>query len=143
MRSNVQKAGRKSGLDEEFAQQLTHAKVTNHEMDCWQTLQIKGQRIARQADIKVSLDDGRKVVVLCDGEVFHGPGCLWADPEDRIASDRETALAYFDLGYSVVRYSESEIHDGTALAHFQDAMKRLSSIQKLYRNWCPEEEIEQ
>ena len=54
--------------------------------------------------------------------------------------DRETALAFYDLGYTTLRYSESEIHDGRALTHFQATMKRLATCQRVYRNWCPEEE---
>jgi hypothetical protein len=127
-------------LEAEFESQLRKAGVSELEMNCWQSVPIDGKKVPREADIKVAVGDGRKVVVLCDGEAFHGPKVIHGDPQERIDGDRATALAFFYLGYSVVRYSETEIHDGTALDHFGDVMQRLGSCQKVYRNWSPLEE---
>jgi hypothetical protein len=127
-------------LEGKFSGMLRQAGYTELEMNCWQSLPIGGRKVPRESDIKVAVGDGRKVVVLCDGEAFHGPNAIHGDPQQRIDNDRKTALAFFELGYSVVRYSETEIHDGTALDHFTGVMQRLASCKKVYRNWCPAEE---
>lgn len=127
-------------LEASFAQQLRTARVGGLEMNSWQTLRIGEKKQPREADIKISIGDGRKIVVLCDGEAFHGPKTIHGNPAERIENDRQTALAFYDLGYTVVRYSESEIHDGRALVHLQDTMKRLARCQRIYRNWHPHEE---
>jgi len=127
-------------LENKFSGMLRRAGYAGLEMNRWQSLPIDGQKVPREADIKVAVGDGRKVVVLCDGEAFHGPDAIHGDPQERIDGDRATALAFFGLGYSVVRYSETEIHDGMALDHFTGVMRRLESCEKIYRNWCPPEE---
>lgn len=139
---NREQARTDSRLEGEFAENLERAGFKICARNSWMTLQIGQNKVKREADIKVAVGDGRKAIVLCDGEAFHGPGCLYAEPEARISSDRETAMAFFGLGYSVVRYSETEIHDGIAIDHFRDVMKRLASRQRVYRNWCPAEELE-
>lgn len=140
IRKNVRKAITSSKLEMEFADQLQSLGFDVSVRNSWTTLRIAGQKVQREADLKIPVGDGRKVIVLCDGEAFHGPGTLYVDPQERIDADRETALAFFGLGYSVLRYSETEIHDGTALDHFADVMQRLGSCKKIYRNWCPDEE---
>jgi hypothetical protein len=80
-------------LEAEFGRQLDAAGVRNLHFDSWQTLLVGGRRVPRQADIKVEISDGRKIVVLCDGEAFHGPKAIFGDPVARVAADRETALA--------------------------------------------------
>jgi len=141
MRQNVEKARTHSQLEAFFAVQMEDSGFAIVARNVWTTLRVAGEKVKREADIKVAIGDGRKVVVLCDGEAFHGPKAIHGDPQERIDGDRETALAFFDLGYSVVRYSETEIHDGTALDHFAGVMRRLDSCEKVYRNWCPLEEL--
>lgn len=136
-----QRFGGTCALERSFSEELHEAGYRDLEMNTWQSLPIGGRRVPREADIKVAVGDGRKIVVLCDGEAFHGPKVIHGVPADRIAQDRETALAFFELGYSVLRYSETELHNGTALAHFHEVMSRLVLTQKIYRNWCPAEEL--
>ena len=62
------------------------------------------------------------------------------DPQKKIAEDRATALAMFQVGYSVLRYSGDEIRSGFALSHLERVLSRLSSCSSIYRNWCPDEE---
>lgn len=140
MLDNIELARTDSQLEQVFTARLEQNGYEIAARNSWATLRISNRKVKREADIKVAVGDGRKVVVLCDGEAFHGPKAIYGDPQTRIDGDRETALAFFDLGYSVVRYSETEIHDGTALEHFKGLMDRLQSCNKVYRNWCPVEE---
>jgi len=139
IRQTVMRSQTSNDLEDNFAEELRLLGLPV-EQTAWHTLEIGGERVKREADIKVALDDTRKAVVFCDGEVFHGPGCIYVEPEVKMTEDRQTALAFFELGYTVLRYSESEIHDGRALAHLQETMTRLASCQRVYRNWAPEEE---
>ena len=136
-RMNVVKAAQAHELEEGFASQLRSSGVTEFDMNKWQTLSIDGDRVIREADLKVCLSDGRKVVVLCDGEAFHGPRFVFGPAQARIDNDIKTARAYYDLGYSVLRYSESEIKSGWALTHLLGALNRLTLVHKVYRTWHP------
>jgi len=130
--------GQGSALEAGFAEDLRKAGVADLTLNDWQSLRIGGRWCPREADIKVALGDGRKVVILCDGEAFHGPGFIYGPPADRIAEDVRTAEAYFATGYSVVRYSETEIQSGWALPHFQAMFDRLrTSSAQGYRTWHP------
>lgn len=104
------------------------------------TFKVAGVQTHREADIKVQLPKNHKVVILCDGEVFHGPGSLYTEPSIRIEDDVATAEGFFSLGYSVIRYSESEILAGDAVAHFDAALPALQAGGRLYRTWYPAEE---
>lgn len=128
-------------LEKKLASQLRERGVTKFRFNQWQAVPIAGARVPREADLKLDLGDGRKVVVLCDGEAFHGPRTIYGDPQIKIAGDRLTALGFFGLGYSVVRYSESEIHSGVAVGHLCQVLERLQSYRQIYRNWCPAEEV--
>lgn len=127
-------------LERLLARQLVEQGVTQFKFNQWQAVPVEGRLVPREADLKVEIGDGRKLVVLCDGEAFHGPCTIFGDPAGRIASDRATAMGYFALGYSVARYSESEIHDGSAAMHVRQLLARLQSCRQVYRNWCPAEE---
>jgi len=140
MHANREKARKGSGLEQEFENQLQGIGVFPCSRNDWITLEVAGQKVRREADLKVEVGGGRKIVVLCDGVAFHGPGCLYGDPEEKIAEDRDTALAFYGVGYSVVRYSGDEIRNGEAIAHFQKTLSRLTAHKKVYRNWCPAEE---
>jgi hypothetical protein len=108
--------------------------VTNH----WQSLEVFDRVSPREADIKLTLGTNHKMVLLCDGEAFHGPGCIFGNPADRIRDDVATARAYFDVGYSVVRYSETEIKAGQARDHLTLILARLKSEGgRIFRLWCP------
>lgn len=109
-------------------------------MNQWLSVPVSGEKVPREMDIKVEVGDGRKIAIFCDGEAFHGPGTIFGDPSERIKADRLTALAFFDLGYTSLRYSETEVHDGTAALHVQATLGRLGSCYKIYRNWYPLEE---
>lgn len=79
----------------------------------------------------------QKLVILCDGEAFHGPGFAFGDPSPRISDDVATAEGYYALGYSVIRYSETELKKGEALLHFLECFPRLNAGQRLLRLWYP------
>lgn len=138
IRDNREQARKSSGLEFFFVAQLQGAGIEPCGRNEWLTLTVDGLRVRREADIKVLMANGRKAIVLCDGEIFHGPRCLYGDPEQKIADDRATALAMFHRGYTVLRYSESEIRQGVALQHLQGV---LHSGLHLYRNWHPYEEV--
>ena len=134
-----QKFGGTHKLEASFADQLVEAEVTAFEMNQWQSVPVQGEMVPREADIKVSLGDSRKIVVLCDGEAFHGPKTVFGNPVEKIRSDMETAEAYFQLGYSVLRYSESEIKNGLAIKHFMETYACLrSSVLRVLRTWHPQ-----
>lgn len=125
-------------LEAAFASQIRQLVDLSFEMNKWQAVPINGRMAPREADIKIQISDGRKVVVLCDGEAFHGPRYIFGDPTVRIRDDVETAEAYYSLGYSVLRYSESEIHSGWAVQHLLETLRGLhSTTKKLYRTWFP------
>jgi hypothetical protein len=133
--------GKGSALEAGFAGALRRSGITDLLLNVWQSLSVGGRVCPREADIKISLEDGRKAVILCDGEAFHGPRFIYGSPTARIAEDVATAEAYFDVGYSVFRYSETEIKSGWALDHLLGALIRLrSGTSKIYRTWCPSEE---
>lgn len=62
-------------------------------------------------------------LVLCDGEAFHGPRFAFGDCSQRIVDDVATADGY----YALVRYSETEIREGTALTHFLACLPKLTT----------------
>lgn len=126
-----------SPLEKVLAQQLRKQGVNGFEMNQWQALQIGGRWCPREADIKIPVGVAHKLVVLCDGEAFHGPGFAFGDAHARIADDVATADAYFADGYSVARYSESEVKDGSACRHLLAWMPRLQVGERLYRTWHP------
>ena len=130
-------SGRGSNLEKGFAGQISQAGITGFVLNRWQILSVKGVSCPREADIKIPVGGGRKLVVLCDGEAFHGPGYIFGDKQARISDDIDTADAYFDAGYSVVRYSESEIHNKQAIQHLLSWLPRLRAGEHLYRTWHP------
>jgi hypothetical protein len=134
------RCGKTSPLEAALAKQLLEGGVMGVVLNDWQSVPIQGRMVPREADLKIPLGDGRKVVVLCDGEAFHGPRTIFGDPSMRIEADKETSEAYFSLGYSVFRYSESEIKSGYAAQHLLGALAKLKTVRSIYRNWCPNEE---
>ena len=126
-----------SPLEKSLALQLRKQGVSGFEMNQWQALRIGGEWCPREADIKILVGASHKLVVLCDGEAFHGPGFVFGDIQARIADDVATADAYFAAGYSVARYSESEVKDGSACRHLLAWLPRLRAGERLYRTWHP------
>lgn len=121
---------------------LTSLGETGFLVNQWQSLTVSGERVPREADIKLSVDGTRKLVILCDGEAFHGPGCIYGNSHDRIRDDVETAQAYFDAGYSILRYSGTEILSGSAQPHLAGALTRLrSGTGRVMRTWHPNVEM--
>lgn len=138
---NRESARTNSKLEQAFVDQLASIGIEPCARNSWMTVTLGGQQVRREADIKVSVGDGRKVIVLCDGVAFHGPGCMYADPVVKTADDRATALAFYKMGYTVLRYSGDEIRSGYALSHFQRVWGDLTSHHRVYRNWHPLEEV--
>ncbi len=142
IRENREKARVGSGLEETFAKQLISSGFEICDRNWWISLKINGEWASREADIKVAYGD-TKIIILCDGEAFHGPHQVFGDVDESIRRDRDTMLAFFDTGYSVVRYSESEINNNEAIEHFKNWVVRLKTEGRSYRNWCPPEELSQ
>jgi len=136
-RRMVQQAQTASGLEATMVAALKAASVDVVGRNIWLTLEVSGVRTHREIDIKVAAPSGHKIVVLCDGEAFHGPNALYVDPALRVSDDVSTAKALFTLGYSVCRYSESEIHNGEALAHLQGVLPHMHDKKRLLRLWHP------
>ena len=84
------RCGKSGSLETLLASQLKSRGFSDLVLNDWQAVPIGDRVVPREADIKVSLGDGRKVVVLCDGEAFHGPRTIFGDPNDRISLDIET-----------------------------------------------------
>jgi phage FluMu protein Com len=140
---NREQARNSSGLEEHFVEQMTRVGIRPCGRNEWLTLVVQGARVRREADIKVPLGRGRKAIVLCDGVAFHGPGCMYESVESKVEDDRATALAMFDLGYTVLRYSGDEIREGYALKHLSEVLVRVEFFtDRVYRNWYPLEERE-
>lgn len=129
----------RSKIEVRMSEALTELGETGFHLNQWQALNILGVVQPREADLKLSVDDNRKLVILCDGEAFHGPGAIFGDVEAGIQGDLDTARAYFDAGYSIVRYSETEILSGEAKVHVTDLLDRLrqSKTARIMRTWCP------
>lgn len=127
-----------SGLEDELVCQMEAAGIVVHARNRWRTIQVRGEPTCREADIEVKLEDGRKVLIFCDGEAFHGPRCRYRDPTACIDYDTETAQAFYDLGYSALRYSETEIRSGEAASHLLGVLDRLkASALRVCRTWHP------
>jgi len=124
-------------LERKLASQLRKSGICGFQMNQWQSFLFDEKWCPREADIKIPVGDGRKLVVLCDGEAFHGPKFAFGDAAARIADDVATADAYFAAGYSVVRYSESEVNSGDACRHLLAWLPRCSKGVQLYRTWHP------
>jgi hypothetical protein len=100
---------------------------SNLSMNTWQSIPVGSKLVPREVDIKIDLGGGRKAVVLCDGEAFHGPKTVFGDSRLRMLDDVETAKSFHSLGYSVFRFSESEINSGWAIQHLTSVLPTLKS----------------
>lgn len=129
---NREQARTGSRLEETFVDQMLDKGFAPCGRNVWITLEVEGQKVHRELDIRVNTSSGRKVIVLCDGIVYHGPGCLYTDPEKKTADDIATAESLYSLGYTVLRYSETEILSGQAIQHFQAVMQ---SEKHTLRHW--------
>lgn len=133
----------RSKLEIRMFEDLVSLGESNFELNRWQALVVFGKVSPREADVKLSVDGKRKLVIVCDGEAFHGPKCIFGDPDQRILDDQETARAYFDAGYSVIRYSETEITSGVSRSHLRASLERLRADMSLrvMRTWYPPIEV--
>jgi len=128
----------RSKIEVMLADALVALGETDFVTNQWQSLEVFGRVSPREADIKLTLGADRKLILLCDGEAFHGPGCIFGNPADRIRDDTATAHAYFDAGYSVVRYSETEIKSGVVMDHLSLILARLRAEGgRIFRLWYP------
>lgn len=123
-------------LEKDFAAAVTSIGVADFVLNAWQAVPVEGALVPREADLKINLA-GHKVVVLCDGEAFHGPKFVFGDVNRRVADDVATAEAYFSVGYSVIRYSETELRSGLALDHLVGVLPVLRTGRRLLRLWHP------
>ena len=129
---NREQARKGSRLEEEFVGQMRGRGIEPCGRNVWMTLTIAAKKVHREADIKVRLKSGRKAIVLCDGVVFHGPNCIYANPDEKMADDIATAEAMFHMGYTVLRYSEVEIKNGAAIEHLDGI---VNSGEHICRHW--------
>lgn len=129
---NREQARLGSGLEELFVEQMRERGIEPCGRNEWMTLPVDGKKVHREADIKIAMRSGRKAIVLCDGVAFHGPGCLYENPDEKTADDIATAEAMFHMGYTVLRYSGDEIKDGSAIDHLG---RVLSSGEHVCRHW--------
>lgn len=130
-----------SRLETSFVNQLQSVGVEGIETNVWQSVRVNGVSVPREVDVKVAVTDHVKIVVFCDGEAFHGPKTIFGIPEDRIAQDVATLQGFYSVGYSAIRYSETEIHNGFAIEHFLQSLdKVMRSELRVSRNWHPPKE---
>lgn len=134
---NREKARLGSGLEELFFSQLVSNGFHVSGRNCWSTISVSGEKAHREIDLKVSYASS-KILIFCDGEAYHGPKAVYSD---RREDDRETARAFHALGYSVVRYSESEIHSSAAIKHFKTWVEKIGADSPGFRIWDPQEEF--
>jgi len=131
---NREKARLGSGLEELFVDQMRERGIEPCGRNEWMTLTVGGKKVHREADIKIDMGSGIKAIVLCDGMAFHGPGCIYADPLEKMTDDIATAEAMFHMGYTVLRYSCAEIRDGSAIDHLSGVLRR---VEHVCRHWFP------
>lgn len=129
---NREKARLGSGLERLFVEQMRDCGVEPCGLNVWMTLPVNGKKVHREADIKIAMGSG-KAIVLCDGMVFHGPGTIHGDPAVKMADDEATALAMYDMGYTVLRYSGDEIKSGFAIEHLLQVLDKDTQVCRL---WC-------
>jgi len=130
-----------SNLELLFQKNLSDCMIS-FEHNSWQTIKINNTFERREIDLKIPLKNtNKKFIVFVDGEAFHGPQAFFkASPVER---DCNTTKAFSDLGYLTIRYSESEIKNGIAIAHFISKYKEFETRAPVYyyRNWMTKEEI--
>jgi len=131
-RKNREKARLGSGLERLFVEQMRDCGVEPCGRNEWMTVTVGGKKVRREADIKVVMGSS-KAIVLCDGVAFHGPGAVHGDPAVKMADDEATALAMYDMGYTVLRYSGDEIKSGFAIAHLLQVLDKGTQVCRL---WC-------
>jgi len=123
-------------LEADFAEALSKHGL-HPILNVWQAVPIQGTLVPREADLKIDLGL-HKIVVLCDGEAFHGPRFAFGDAARRVQDDTLTAEAYYALGYSVIRYSETELKSGWALDHLLGVVSDVrAEKRRLLRLWHP------
>jgi len=91
-----------------------------------------------ESDIVLNFDDIR-VIILIDGEAFHGKACYFNG--DTVEKDEWKSRILFKYNPFVIRYSETEVKGGFALKHLSIKIDEIRSnkILNYYRNWMMHE----
>jgi hypothetical protein len=102
----------------------------------WKTLKdtIKNAYIHLQTDITIKVNS-YNICILCDGHAFHGSNCYFRG--DTVKEDEYKSEILYKYNPFVLRYSESEIKSGYAIAHLKGIIEEiiLGKLNKLYRSW--------
>jgi len=110
------------------------------EKNVWQTIKIDSKFEHREIDLKVKVDN-KKFAIFIDGEAFHGENSVFKTTTPQL--DARIAKAFANLGYYVIRYSETEIRKGWAINHFLSLFEKFKNKKPsyYYRNWQTNQEI--
>jgi hypothetical protein len=128
-------------LEINFQEQLSRSKFT-FESNKWMSIKINNLYERREVDLKVSLENTRrKFAIFIDGEAFHGSKAYFKS--NSVEKECEITKAFSSLGYLSIRYSETEVENGTALNHFMTKYEEFKKTPPsyYYRNWMTMEEI--
>jgi hypothetical protein len=130
-----------SRLELIFQKSLSQLNLS-FEANKWMSIKIKGLYERRELDLKVPLEKtGKKFAIFIDGEAFHGPDAYFKSTS--VEKECEITKAFSFLGYLSIRYSETEVKNGTALNHFLSKYKEFKNNPPsyYYRNWMTTEEV--
>lgn len=130
-----------SSVEKQFVEQISCC-LANIETNKWLTIQIDGRFEHREIDVKVSLGN-HKFAVFIDGEAFHGKNAKSCFKTPTIEHDSLVAIAFANMGYFSIRYSESEVKSGEASNHFLQKYKEFQNSLPTfyYRNWMTNDEV--
>lgn len=128
-----------SSLEALLVGQLAGEGVSIRRRNAWYTFGTGIDRQIWEADLQLCDASGRVVVVQCDGEAFHGLDTVFIDPRIKAASDTQSDQSFLARGYSVVRFSGSEIKSGEALSILLETV--LPCSHQLSRNWHPKPQL--
>jgi hypothetical protein len=116
-------------------------KEFDTESNVWTTLKIDSRFEHHEIDLKVKLDNYKKFIIFIDGEAFHGENAFFKTVSP--VADEKIAKAFADLGYYVIRYSETEVKSNWAVKNFCNLFSDFKNHkpQYYYRNWQTKQEI--
>jgi hypothetical protein len=102
----------------------------------WKTLKDEDNNcyLHLESDVIINFG-GIRIIVLSDGEAFHGKDSYFNG--NTIAEDDRRSQILHKYNPYVIRYSETEIKKGFAIAHLERAIRKILSreIVTYYRNW--------
>jgi len=125
-----------SSLEAHLVAQLQEEQILIKRRNAWFTFGQGSSRIVREADLLLETQGGACLVVQCDGEAFHGPNTVFVDPVVKAHHDAMSDQLFLGKGYSVARFSESEIFSGEALECLLE--KLLPCERRVHRAWHPQ-----